>query len=61
MARVTPCTAVCELDGDLCIGCGRTRAEIAAWAYLSDESAQAIIDRIENTKPDSHAEEIIES
>jgi len=34
----TPCTKVCTLDpvSRLCIGCGRTLDEIAAWSALSD-------------------------
>ncbi|MBV8793581.1 MAG: DUF1289 domain-containing protein [Hyphomicrobiales bacterium] len=34
----TPCVNVCVLDPllALCIGCGRTGAEIAAWATMSE-------------------------
>lgn len=28
--RTSPCIGVCRLQGDTCIGCGRTVAEIAA-------------------------------
>ncbi|MGZ9410804.1 MAG: DUF1289 domain-containing protein [Methylocystis sp.] len=28
----SPCIKICELNGDgVCVGCGRTRAEIAGW------------------------------
>jgi hypothetical protein len=34
----TPCINVCVLDplSALCIGCGRTAAEIAAWTTMSE-------------------------
>jgi hypothetical protein len=34
----TPCVNVCVLDqlSALCIGCGRTAVEIAAWATMSE-------------------------
>ncbi|KQT86178.1 DUF1289 domain-containing protein [Aurantimonas sp. Leaf443] len=37
MAIETPCTKVCVLDpaSGLCRGCGRTGAEIGAWAGMS--------------------------
>lgn len=32
----TPCIGVCKMNKeDVCIGCGRLRAEIAAWMELS--------------------------
>lgn len=33
----SPCVKICELDkDDMCVGCGRTRAEIAGWMSMSD-------------------------
>jgi hypothetical protein len=34
----TPCRLICVVDPltDWCIGCGRTRAEVAAWTTLTD-------------------------
>lgn len=34
----SPCVKVCLLDAEkkLCIGCGRTMAEIASWGGLSE-------------------------
>ncbi len=34
----TPCVQICVLDplSGLCIGCGRTREEIAGWSTLSE-------------------------
>ena len=40
----SPCTGVCTLDADdLCIGCGRTLDEIAAWASMSADRQRAVI------------------
>jgi uncharacterized protein len=34
----SPCTRVCCLDDhDVCIGCGRTVAEICEWSLTTDE------------------------
>jgi uncharacterized protein len=39
----SPCVKLCVLDAaDICEGCGRSLAEIAAWAQ-SDEAAQRVI------------------
>jgi predicted Fe-S protein YdhL (DUF1289 family) len=41
----TPCVNVCLLDEETghCVGCGRTIAEIAGWASLSDGERRAIM------------------
>lgn len=41
----SPCIKVCAVSGvtGLCIGCGRTLAEIAAWGQLSEPERQAIM------------------
>ena len=38
----SPCIGVCTLIGDKCIGCLRTRKEIANWLYFSDEKRKKI-------------------
>ncbi len=44
----SPCVGVCTLDDEqVCIGCSRTAAEIAARTSLSDGEKQAVLDRIE--------------
>jgi predicted Fe-S protein YdhL (DUF1289 family) len=45
LAVSTPCINVCVLDplSALCIGCGRTAAEIAAWATMSETDRVAIM------------------
>ena len=32
----SPCIGVCAMAGDVCVGCGRTLDEIAAWPEMSD-------------------------
>jgi predicted Fe-S protein YdhL (DUF1289 family) len=41
----TPCVNVCAVSGltGLCIGCGRTLDEVAAWASLTDAQREAIM------------------
>ena len=29
-----PCIAVCQLSGDLCISCGRSKADIRQWKRM---------------------------
>jgi len=44
----SPCVKICVVDplAGLCIGCGRTIAEIAAWRELDGEAQRAIIDKL---------------
>jgi predicted Fe-S protein YdhL (DUF1289 family) len=41
----TPCIKVCAVSGQtgLCIGCGRTLAEIAGWGGMTEAQRQAIM------------------
>jgi predicted Fe-S protein YdhL (DUF1289 family) len=41
----TPCINICVLDplSALCIGCGRTGAEITAWATMSEPERLAVM------------------
>lgn len=41
----TPCTKVCAVDGGsgLCVGCGRTLREIAAWSSYDEQRRRAIM------------------
>jgi predicted Fe-S protein YdhL (DUF1289 family) len=44
----TPCVQVCVIDPRslLCIGCGRTRDEIARWGALEESDRRAIMARL---------------
>jgi predicted Fe-S protein YdhL (DUF1289 family) len=48
-APVSPCVKICVVDpaSGLCIGCGRTVAEIAVWSELADEERRAIMAGLE--------------
>lgn len=41
----TPCVKICVVDpiSALCIGCGRSTAEIATWTELSEEERLSIM------------------
>jgi hypothetical protein len=41
----TPCVNICLLDeaSGTCVGCGRTLAEIAQWAAMSDAERRAVM------------------
>ena len=43
--RETPCVGVCEMDARtaLCVGCGRTLAEIARWGGMASTERRAIM------------------
>jgi predicted Fe-S protein YdhL (DUF1289 family) len=45
----TPCTKVCVIDprSGLCIGCGRTGDEIAAWPFMPELQRRAIMEGLE--------------
>jgi predicted Fe-S protein YdhL (DUF1289 family) len=47
MSISSPCISVCVLDeADLCLGCGRTRAEIAGWIAMSEATRLSIMDQL---------------
>ncbi len=41
----TPCVKVCAVDplSALCVGCGRTVAEIAAWSGMNETERRAVM------------------
>jgi predicted Fe-S protein YdhL (DUF1289 family) len=44
----TPCNKVCAIDpaSGLCIGCGRTAAEIAGWIGFTPQERTAVMARL---------------
>lgn len=44
----SPCIKVCAVSGQtgLCIGCGRTLAEIASWGSLGEDDRRAIMETL---------------
>ena len=45
-APVTPCVKICVVDplGGVCIGCGRTIAEISLWPEMSPEQRRRTLE-----------------
>jgi predicted Fe-S protein YdhL (DUF1289 family) len=41
----SPCTGVCTLDpvSGLCLGCGRSLAEIARWTQMSEDERERLV------------------
>jgi len=46
----TPCKSICLLDNTLglCVGCGRTLAEITAWCGMTDTERRSVMDRLDD-------------
>ena len=40
-----PCIAVCQLSGDLCVSCGRTKADIRGWKRMKRPEKMAAVQR----------------
>ena len=51
----SPCVGICQLDltFDLCIGCFRTRDEVAVWGAASDDVKRDILAKIRERRADS--------
>ena len=43
----SPCIGICQLDvlTDMCVGCFRTRQEVAIWSVVSDGEKKEILTR----------------
>lgn len=48
MAVQSPCVKVCSIDPKTgwCIGCGRSREEIAGWSTMSDAKKALVLDNV---------------
>jgi len=54
----SPCVRICELDrDDMCVGCGRTRAEIAGWLSMSDAQKAIVVERAKQRRSEKDREE----
>jgi len=42
-APPSPCTNICKIEGGICLGCGRTLGEIAAWAKANTSLKTSIL------------------
>ncbi|WP_256478416.1 DUF1289 domain-containing protein [Notoacmeibacter sp. MSK16QG-6] len=45
---LSPCNRICTLDdkAHMCIGCGRTRSEIANWSAMDDRTRRVIMSQL---------------
>ncbi|MBZ0331707.1 DUF1289 domain-containing protein [Halomonas sp. ANAO-440] len=43
----SPCVSVCRLQGELCVGCGRTLEEIRHWKAMKRPEKMATVKRAE--------------
>jgi uncharacterized protein len=42
----SPCNKICTLNpANVCVGCGRTREEIASWPQLADAEKKRVAER----------------
>ncbi len=42
----SPCNKICTLNADhICVGCGRSRAEIGGWTQMSDADRKRVVVR----------------
>ena len=42
----SPCVKTCRLEEEVCVGCGRTKAEISQWLRMTDEEKNRILKRL---------------
>lgn len=44
----SPCVNICVVDpvSQFCIGCGRTRDEIASWVKFSDDDREYVMEKL---------------
>ena len=40
-----PCTAVCQLSGDVCVSCGRNKEDIRKWRRMNRPEKMAAVQR----------------
>lgn len=50
----SPCVRKCNLVGDMCTGCGRTRYEIASWLRLKPSERANIMARLRDATDKTH-------
>lgn len=42
----SPCRSECELEGDVCAGCGRTKEQIVRWSRYTDQQREEIMEEL---------------
>lgn len=48
MKLLSPCISICQMDPakEVCVGCYRTRSEIARWSAMSGEEQQLLLNQL---------------
>ena len=48
----SPCVSVCQMDAldEVCLGCYRTRAEIAKWGSMNPEDQMLLLEILRNRR-----------
>ncbi|WP_438997406.1 DUF1289 domain-containing protein [Candidatus Puniceispirillum sp.] len=48
VAMPSPCISICQMDpqADICLGCYRTRQEIASWSRMDAEAQRDLLDTL---------------
>nr|WP_245200212.1 DUF1289 domain-containing protein [Herbaspirillum sp. LeCh32-8] len=41
----SPCTSLCKLKHEVCVGCGRTKDEIKKWKGMKHKDKKATVER----------------
>ncbi|HLX70834.1 MAG TPA: DUF1289 domain-containing protein [Verrucomicrobiae bacterium] len=55
----SPCVNICQLDSqDVCIGCFRTRDEIARWTQMTDDEKSLVLAAVKNRRDIGSSETI---
>lgn len=50
---LSPCILICTLDDDkVCLGCGRTLAQISSWALMSKDEQWAVVNQLAKRESD---------
>jgi predicted Fe-S protein YdhL (DUF1289 family) len=51
-ALPSPCISICQIDphSGQCVGCYRSRKEIASWSSLSHEEQAALLDELRDRR-----------
>lgn len=44
----SPCVKICRLENGVCIGCKRTREEVAKWARFTDAEKLQVLQRLKD-------------
>ena len=47
---ISPCTRICKIEDNKCIGCSRTLKEIKNWSRMTDGERLAVLKRIGEVK-----------